>query len=217
MKAKTRRKLEMADRAFDFSCDHPDPSPGYTAAVARLRDCLTRSRELAIQQITSLQNLHAASERKHTLRRTLRRAHLAHLKRVARMASRDLPELSQRFKLERGTIPYREFRSAAGRMAFHAQSRKELLIPHGLVDTVLQSLVQSLDDFDRAERQGIEAQRMHVFASVGLDVVADEAVQLVKVLDGLNRFRFANEGGVLADWASASHVVATPRKGEIAA
>lgn len=40
MKAKTRRKLEMGARALIFSRVHPDPTPGYAVALARLEDRL---------------------------------------------------------------------------------------------------------------------------------------------------------------------------------
>jgi hypothetical protein len=41
--------------------------------------------------------------------------------------------------------------------------------------------------------------------------VADEVIQVVKVMNGLNRFRFANDPESLAAWESASNTVATPR------
>jgi hypothetical protein len=103
-------------------------------------------------------------------------------------------------------------------MAVEAESRRELLVRHGLVETVLQSLAQSLDELDRAVEQAIAGRRAHVGASACLDNVADEVVLIVKVMDGFNRVRFANEPGLLAEWASLSSVVATPRtRGEVAA
>ncbi len=41
--------------------------------------------------------------------------------------------------------------------------------------------------------------------------VADEIVQAVKVMDGLNRYRFMNDAELRAAWGSASNVLATPR------
>jgi hypothetical protein len=37
MNAKSRKKTEMGTRAPDFSRVHPDASPGYTAAIIRLK------------------------------------------------------------------------------------------------------------------------------------------------------------------------------------
>lgn len=56
--------------------------------------------------ITGLLEVRAAATRKRDLRRTLRRAHLAHLRRVARIAERELPGLRQKLVVQRGTIPY---------------------------------------------------------------------------------------------------------------
>lgn len=211
MNAKTRRKLEMGAQALAFSRAHPDPSPGYAAAVAQLENCLARGEQLAERQLVGTLEVRSAAARKRDLRRTMRRAHLAHLIRVARIAERDLPELREKFVLRRGTIPYLIFQSAARCMAAEAESWKEVMVKHGLTDTMLQSLAQSLDEFDQAVERGIEGRRAHVGASAGLDVVADEVILIVKAMDGLNRFRFANQPELLASWESASNVVAMSR------
>ncbi len=54
--------------------------------------------------------------------------------------------------------------------------------------------------------QGAEGRRTHVVASAELDEIADELVQLVTVLDAMNRFRFANERELLVAWESASSI-----------
>ena len=211
MKAKTRRKLEMAARALAFSQAHPDPSPGSAAALARLEDLLARGTQLANQQWEGILQGHSASARKRELRRTMRRAHLAHLIRVARIAAVELPELREKFVLKRGPIPYLTFRTAARGMAAEAESRKELLVRHGLADTILESLAETLQQFDQAVQQGNEGHRAHVGASAELDEVADEVVRVVKAMDAVNIFRFARDSELLASWRSASNVVATPR------
>jgi hypothetical protein len=211
MKAKTRRKLEMGARALIFSRLHPYPSPSYSAALARLEDRLARATHLAGQQQKGMLDVHAATARKRDLCRTIRRVHLAHLRHVARMAARDLPELAQKFRLSRGTIPYRTFRTVAGMMAAEAESRREVLLEYGLDDTVLESLKQALDDFDQAVKQGNRGHLVHVGASADLDRVAEEVVRLVKAMDGPTRLRFGHQSELLAAWGSASHVIATPQ------
>jgi hypothetical protein len=54
----------------------------------------------------------------------------------------------------------------------------------------------------------------HVGGSFELDAVADEVVQVVKVMNGLNRFRFARDGELLRSWEAASDIVATPQPAE---
>jgi hypothetical protein len=78
---------------------------------------------------------------------------------------------------------------------------------------VLDSLVEDLKEFDRVMGQGSEGRRVHIAAGVELDVVADEVVEIVRVLDGLNRFRFADDPDLLAAWRAASNVIGPPRTG----
>jgi hypothetical protein len=63
-----------------------------------------------------------------------------------------------------------------------------------------------VSQFDQALEQASEARRGHVGASAELDLIGDEIIHLVKVMDGLNRFRFAEAGEILAEWESASNV-----------
>ena len=211
MNARTRRKLEMGARALSFSREHDDASAGYIAAVARLADRLVLADHLAQQQRSGTLQVRAATSRKRYLRRTLRRGHLAHIIRVARVAAREVPELAQKFVLKRGTIPYQTFLTAARGMANEAQNHRELLVRHGLVDRVLDDLLHALDQFEVAIDQGLEGRRIHVGASAKLDQVADEVVDIVGLLDALNRLRFEHDAELQAAWGTASNVIAAPR------
>ena len=211
MKATTRRTLEMGQRALDFSRARPDSSPGYAAALARLEDRLKRADQLATQQREGILEARVATARKRDLRRTMKKAHLDHIASVAEAASREEPELAQKFVLPRRATSYLAFRTAARGMEAEAESRKELLVKHGLSEPVLQALAVALDQFDTAVEQWSRARIAHVGASAELDTVADEVIEVVKVMNGLNHFRFANDPEASAAWESASNTVATPR------
>jgi hypothetical protein len=211
MNAKTRRKLEMATRALEFSRAHPDESLGYITTVGQLEAQLNQSRQLAAQQREGIVEVRAASARKEDLRRGMRRRQLVHLARVAQRAAKELPELAQKFRLAREPIPYLTFKTLATSMMTEAQRHKDLLVKHGLVERVLESLAHSIEQFDLAVAQSSQGRRVHIGASADLDVVADEVVQLVSVLDGLNRFRFADDPDLLAAWRAASNVIGPPR------
>ena len=215
MNAKSRKKIEMGARALDFSRAHPDPSPGYAAALARLEDRLKRAEQLAAQQRDGIIQSRTAIARKRELRRTMKEAQLNHLSSVAEVASQDVPELARKFVLPRRQQTYHAFRTAARGMEAEAMSQKELLVKHGLSETVLQALTQALDEFDVVVEQGSQGRVAHVGASFELDEVADEIVQVVKVMNGLNRYRFAGDGELLASWEAASNVFPTPRPAEV--
>jgi hypothetical protein len=213
MDAKTRRTLEMATRALNFSRAHPDQSPGYVAALSRLEASLTRAEQLVIQQRDGFSEVRAATAQKRELRRRIRRTQLLHLSRVAEAAGEERPELAQKFVLAPEATPYLAFRAAARGIAIEAQNEKELLVKHGLLEPVLESLTQALEQFDRAVERGTDGRRAHVGARAELDAIADEVGQVVRLMDGLNRYRFANDPESLAAWESASNTFGPPRPG----
>jgi len=55
MDEKTRRILEMGQRALDFCKAHPDSNPQFMATVARLEAALARAKELELQERLELQ------------------------------------------------------------------------------------------------------------------------------------------------------------------
>jgi hypothetical protein len=212
MKAEARRKLEMAGRALEFSQAHLDDSEGYRVALQQLEEQVALSEQLVDQQREGMVDVRAATARKRDLIRAMRRRQLVHVARVAQRAAGELPELAQKFDLPRLPIPHLAFISGVRTMAAEARRHKELLIRHGLVERILDGLEQSLDQFDRAVAQSSEGRRVHIGAGAHLDSLANDMVQLVKVIDGANRDRFADDRDLMAAWKSASKVV-VPRRG----
>lgn len=92
-----------------------------------------------------------------------------------------------------------------------AESQKDVLVKHGLDETVLTSLATSLDQFDAATGRSTEGRRMHVAASLELQSVAQEILRIVAVLDSCNRLHLEGSPDVLAEWTQTSSVVSTPR------
>jgi hypothetical protein len=211
MRAKSRRKIAMGGQAKEFSTTHPNSSAGYLAALKRLGDLLDRAKVLAATQQDGRLEVHAATVRKQELRRSVRRAQLAHLSQVARLAARELPELEHKIVFKPGSNTSVAFQTAARGIAAEAEAHKELLVKYGMVDAVLESLVAALDEYDAAVEQSTAGRRAHVGASAELEAVADEIVQIVHVMDGLNRYRFQGDPALLAEWESASNVVAAPK------
>ena len=201
----------MGARALEFGHAHPLESPGYAATMVRLEERLGRADMLAGQQRDGILAVRAATLHKRELVGKMRRAHLTHLARIAEEAASELPELPQKFQLKPGKGSYRAFRTAARGMQIEAQGLRQELVKHGLVEPLLDDLGRLLDEFDAVVERGQEARRVHVGASAQLRVVADEVVRLVKALGGLNRYRFEKDPDLLAQWESASSVVADRR------
>ena len=211
MDKRTRSRLEMAARALEFCLAHPNPSTGYTAAVAELAELLARSQQLADQQRQGIAEVRAATAQKRKLRRSIRQAQMKHVGQAAQRAAREVPELAEKLALAREPIPYLAFQSLARTVAAEAEASKDVLVRHGLVDQVLDSLKDGMAQFEQAMQRAAEGRRIHVGAAVELDVNAGEAIGILKVIDGYNRVRFAGEPDLLAAWRSASNVIGPAR------
>jgi hypothetical protein len=203
----------MGERVVDWSTAHPDPSPGSQAAVRRLQELVVRANQVASQQRDGTLEVRRATARKRELRHEIKEAHLDHIVSVAELASRDEPELAEKFRLPGRASTYSAFRTAARGILAETESRKELLVEHGLSEAVVDGLRQRLDELDAVIEQGSRGRAAHVGASAEQDNLATEIMQNVNVLDGLNRFRFGKDEELLSAWQSISSVVATPKRG----
>ena len=206
MKSRTRRRIEMGRSVVAFSEAHPDVSAGYAKTLSSLKERLARAAELIRLQRDGFAEARGATEQKRDLRRIIARTQLRHVVQVAELAASEEPEVLQKFVLPREQIPYLEFQAAAQALLAEALNQKELLVKHGLAETLLADLVTNVELFDQAMGQSTDARRTHVTASAELDAIADEIVHLVKVMDTLNRSRFHGTVELLAAWESASNV-----------
>jgi hypothetical protein len=213
---RTETRLDMGQRALEFSRAHPSDSSGYATAVQQLEEQLARTTQLADEQRRGIAEVRTATIEKERHRRAIRRGHLVHISGVAQRAAIEDPELAQKFDLPR--IPNRglAFRAAARAMIELAEQRKELLSKYGLVEEALQNARQSIDQLDQVVERGAEGRRVHIGASASLEVAANEAVRLVKILDGYNRFRFGGDPNLLAGWIAAINVIGPAKSGGLA-
>jgi hypothetical protein len=206
MKSRTRRRIEMGRSVLAFCEAHPDTSAGHAKTLSSLKEALDRAAELIRLQRDGFADVRGATVQKRDLRRIIVRTQLRHVVRVAELAASEVPEVLQKFVLPREQIPYLEFQAAAHALVAEALNQTELLVKHGLAETLLEDLVKNLELFDKAMGQSTDARRTHVTASAELDAIGDEIVHLVKVMDTLNRSRFHGSVELLAAWESASNV-----------
>jgi hypothetical protein len=213
MNAQSRRKIEMGARALEFSRAHPDSEAGTASVVARLEQLLARANQAAAAQRDGLIHVRAASARKEELRREMLAVPIAHLAEVGRAAAREEHELGKTFRFRPGASTFLAFRTAARSMASAAQANREVLAKYGLSDSVLDEFVRKLDEFDAAVALGNDGRTGHIGATRELKSVATEIVRSVRVMDGRNRQRFAEDGQLLGSWIGASTVLGSPRSG----
>ena len=202
----------MAANAAEFSRSHPDESPGYQAVLSGLDGKLAQAKDALAGQRTGILGVRAGSAIKLELRSTMRQAHLAHIAQVARAAGREAPQVPHEFVFKPGTRHPCGVPDHGAWVPDPAEAHRELLVRHGLVESVLTELRQSLDQFDAAIVSSGEARAAHVRASEQLRRLANEVFQAVRVLDKFNRVRFRDTPEVLAAWLSISNVVGESRR-----
>ena len=181
--------------------------------VARLEQLLTRANQVATAQRDGIIHVRAASARKEELRRQMLEVPIAHLAEVGRAAAREEHELGKTFTFKPGASTFLAFRTAARGMASAAQIHREVLLKHGLAQSVLDQFIQQLDDFDAAVALGNDGRTAHVGATREIRAVSSQIVRAVRVMDGRNRQRFADDGQLLGGWINASTVLGNSRSG----
>jgi hypothetical protein len=210
MNRRTEARLTMLKRALEFSEAHPSDSPGYATALNQMRAQITSATQLAEEQRRGTAQVRTATVEKERLRRALRRSHLRHIAEVALGAAVEDPELAQEFDLPRTPTRGLAFRAAARTMVELAEQKKELLGKYGLVDEVLQKARKDIDALDGWAEHGAEGRRIHIGASAASRVALNEGGRMMRIMDGFNRGRFAEDPGLLSGWLAATNVIGPP-------
>jgi hypothetical protein len=209
--AKSRRRIEMGAQVEQFNGTHPDTDPGYNVAAEKLKRFLQQAIAAAAAQRDGLVAVRAASARKEELRRLMLAVPIAHLAEVGRAAARDDHELGTAFRFKPGSATFQAFRTAARGMQLEADTNREVLVKHGLSESVLEQFGRQLDEFDAAVALGIDGRSRHMGATAELRRLGVEIARAVRVMSGRNRLRFEDDPQVLASWLAASSVRGTPR------
>lgn len=211
MQARIRTRLATAAEVLAFAQAHPDTDPSHVAVVTRLQAAVARADVLALQQRDGAADEHAARVQRQGARDQLQ-AQLRHLARVGREALSEHPELQGAFVLPPPAAPLKVFITAARSMLSAATAQKELLVGDGLGTTFVDDLTQAIATFDASTSNASASKLDHIGARAELAAVARECVRMIRVLDGLNRQRFAADPELLAEWMSAQNIVRTGRR-----
>jgi hypothetical protein len=206
MNANVRRKLDMAGRVRDFSRQHTSEDPSYAVVLTSFESHLARAEAQARQQRAGQITARAATARRREHRDMLHENLLPYLVRVGEAVARTQPELGQTFVLPKSKVANAVYRTAARAMFDQATAARDRFISAGITEQFLADLGETLDAYDKAVEESREARIAHVGARAELDVVTEELMELVALLDGLNRYRFRNNAELAAAWDSARNV-----------
>ena len=136
---------------------------------------------------------------------------IAHLAQIGALAAREIHELGKTFRFRPAATSQVAFQSAGRAMLEAAQTHKEVLVKHGLSESVLVEFERMLDQFDAAMRLGTEGRMRHTAATRELEALTKEVGRLVRAMDARIRIRYRNDLPALEQWVSARAVLGVPR------
>lgn len=200
----------MGVHVRDFNRTHPSADANHASVLAKLEGTITQMEGLAASQVTGVVSKGSSIVRRKDIRRRLHEGLLRHLVTVAESAAGDQPELTEEFRMPAINASHLIYRTVARTLLDKGVAHQELLLKHGLGATLLDDLRQAVDELDASVVETVEGKQRHILARSELQTLSDEVMQLVGILDGINRYRFAREPQLLAAWDRAKHVVGTP-------
>ena len=205
MNAVLRRRFDMAARVRDFLRAH-QPEGEEATALVRLEELLQRADNRHLQQRSGIVEMRAASARRAGLRRALQSTLLRYLAGLGAAAPQENVALTVEFRLPRKRPTNQALLTLARGMLDTATAHKELLVSRGMSATLLEDLAVAITDFDKTLEATRAAEREHVGATADLWAVGSEIVRHMRLLDGLVRYRFGHNPGLMSAWASARSV-----------
>ena len=137
MTGRTRRVLEMLVRVLNWLVAYPDEEPGGAAPVAQLRALVARMTQVINEQRSGQIESRAAAARKQELRRAMLAGPIAHLAEVGPDGGARGARASEQFAFKPTADTLLAFQLAARGMYAAAQEHKEVLVKHGLSESVL--------------------------------------------------------------------------------
>jgi len=204
------RRLQMAVRARDFCDTNPSTDPSFVSVLGRLKDAINGMVAQGSRQVNGVLSRHASTVSRREIRRRLRNDLLPHLVTVAQDASAVKPGFGDKFEIPADNSSSARFSAAAKAMLDAGLAEKALLLEHGLTATLLDDLAVAVAELDASITATNISREAHIAARAELRTGSDELVQLVDLMDGLNRYRFRNEPQLLVAWEAAKHVVTGP-------
>lgn len=214
MRAVSRRKIGMGQRVKQFNTANPTDSAEFNALSGKLDGLLDRANTDAIRQREGRALVRGAVSARKALQTELRGTHLPHFAHVADAAVAEKRDIGPIYRYSKGTRTVIGFGTLLGNIRASLEANRDVLRAYGLIDSVVEDFNAKVEAYDRIVAQAAQARQQHVGASADLDRVADEIVQVVQVMDGFQRMRYARDPERLAAWVSASNVTAAPQPAE---
>jgi hypothetical protein len=192
--------FEMAARALNFCLAYPSTDPGYPIIVTRLQETIARGQAMSARQHNGLAGARGAREQRNELKRSLQQDLVRYLIAVGGVVAKERTDLAAKFRLPRLHVSNQVFLVTVKALLADAESQRDLLVKEGMSPTLFDDLSKSVADLEAASEATRNARRDHIGASADLELIAKDLLELVRVLDGVNRWRFRADPEKKAEW-----------------
>ena len=206
MNTPVRNKLEMAARVRTFSRTHASTEPTYTTVLGRLEERLSEAEAIATRQHEARVAARGARNRRKELRRIVHFQLLKYLVAVGNVAGKTRGELATQFRLPSVSANNQAFLTSVKALVAAAEQQRDVLVAAGMAPALLEELQQMLAAFETASEEARAKKLSHIGARADLDQIAGTLMDELRVLDGINRWRFAKDPEVMAEWVAARHL-----------
>lgn len=201
-----RLKVDMAVRVRHFLRANPFGAPKAEAVAAKFEERLARAETLLQQQGDGRDLARTSRAARSGLRRKLRTNPLRHLARIADAAAVVKPELAELFKLPAANASEQDFRTGLRTTLTRVAAHQELLLEHGLRDTLLAELTEMAERYEQVAALADAGRRGHTGARAELEGLGSELVRMVRQLDGMMLYRIQEQPALAGAWISARNV-----------
>ena len=201
-----RNKLDMVTRVRTFSRAHPSTEPTYTTVLGRLEERLAEAQAIATRQHEARVAARGARNNRRELRRIVHFQLLKYLVAVGTVAAHGRTELATQFRLPSVGANNQAFLTAVKALVAAAEQQREVLVAAGMAPALLEELQQKLAEFETASEEARAKKLSHIGARADLDKITGMLMEEVRVLDGINRWRFAKDLDTMAEWEAARHL-----------
>lgn len=206
MNNSVRRRLDAAARVRELGRAHPFTDP-VEAEIATRFEGLVEQATVQLREARAGQLAATAATRHRKQVRGRLHDEVRILGRVAVLAAREDPSAEVMTRVPAGKAANAVLLSDARDKVTAATSRRELLARHGMRAGQLEAITALADEFEQATARGAEAINAKNLARGALATVMKELADVVRLLDAVNRPRFAGSPGLLLAWTRAKNIV----------
>ena len=207
MNLKSRRRYDALISIRAFRTQHPEAA---TKAAAQAAFDAFDAVDAAIADVEFLASgrLHgtntflSASAERQSARAELHEF-ISDLSRISKILPRALcPDISEQLRMGRLNA-YQDLLSLARNAIVVITPIKQVFIDHGAPETVTEDIQSKIDALELAASRRNRGLGSQIEKNTSLRIAARNAMDQVRILDGILRFTLKNQPGLLAEWQSA--------------